>query len=110
MNVTPANATRPSGPAGSRNGGAASIIPSGSDRAPSFGKGRADMAQWTPSSWQRQEALQQPTYLDLEARDRAVEQLSKLPPLVTSWEIETLKKQLAEACEGRRFLLQGGWR
>ncbi len=35
-------------------------------------------------------------------------QLSTLPPLVTSWEIESLKGQLAEAAEGRRFLLQGG--
>ncbi len=66
------------------------------------------MGHWTPTSWQRREALQQPTYEDPEARDRVVGQLSKLPPLVTSWEIETLKKQLAEACDGRRFLLQGG--
>jgi 3-deoxy-7-phosphoheptulonate synthase len=38
----------------------------------------------------------------------ALAQLSSLPPLVTSWEIETLKGQLAEAAHGRRFLLQGG--
>jgi 3-deoxy-7-phosphoheptulonate synthase len=31
-----------------------------------------------------------------------------LPPLVTSWEIETLKSQLAEAARGEAFLLQGG--
>ena len=31
-----------------------------------------------------------------------------MPPLVTSWEILTLKQQLAEAQEGKRFLLQGG--
>jgi len=35
-------------------------------------------------------------------------QLAKLPPLVTSWEIENLKQQLAEAARGERFLLQGG--
>jgi 3-deoxy-D-arabino-heptulosonate 7-phosphate (DAHP) synthase class II len=34
-------------------------------------------------------------------------QLARLPPLVTSWEIETLKQQLAEATRGDRFLLQG---
>jgi len=40
---------------------------------------------------------------------RAVErELAALPPLVTSWEIERLKSQLAEAAAGRRFLLQGG--
>ena len=31
-----------------------------------------------------------------------------LPPLVTSWEILALKQQVAEAQEGKRFLLQGG--
>jgi len=39
---------------------------------------------------------------------RALGQLAKLPPLVTSWEIENLKHQLAEATRGDRFLLQGG--
>ncbi|HSX64662.1 MAG TPA: 3-deoxy-7-phosphoheptulonate synthase class II [Pseudoxanthomonas sp.] len=36
------------------------------------------------------------------------DELRALPPLVTSWEILALKQQLAEAQEGRRFLLQGG--
>src|SRR5208283_4752344 len=35
-------------------------------------------------------------------------ELAKLPPLVTSWEVEALKQQLAEASRGERFLLQGG--
>jgi len=35
-------------------------------------------------------------------------QLRKLPPLVSSWEIENLKSQLAGAAAGQRFLLQGG--
>ena len=66
------------------------------------------MTHWTPSSWKTFEAKQQPIYDDPAALERAVAQLAKLPPLVTSWEIETLKSQLAEASEGRRFLLQGG--
>jgi 3-deoxy-7-phosphoheptulonate synthase len=37
-----------------------------------------------------------------------VEEISKLPPLVTSWEVHALKAQLAEAAQGQRFLLQGG--
>ena len=37
-----------------------------------------------------------------------VEEISKLPPLVTSWEIAALRTQLAEAARGERFLLQGG--
>src|SRR5204863_5980704 len=31
-----------------------------------------------------------------------------LPPLVTSWEVEGLKAQLAQAQRGEAFLLQGG--
>ena len=34
--------------------------------------------------------------------------LRALPPLVTSWEIERLRDQIAEAQVGKRFLLQGG--
>ena len=65
-------------------------------------------SDWTPDSWQQMEALQQPNYEDPEALAQAVERLAKLPPLVTSWEIESLKTQLAEAATGSRFLLQGG--
>jgi 3-deoxy-7-phosphoheptulonate synthase len=63
---------------------------------------------WTPATWQSRTALQQPTYLDPIALERALQELGRLPPLVTSWEILALKRQLAEAQEGRRFLLQGG--
>jgi len=31
-----------------------------------------------------------------------------MPPLVTPWEVEGLKTQVADAAQGRRFLLQGG--
>ncbi|MCX8109201.1 MAG: 3-deoxy-7-phosphoheptulonate synthase class II [Verrucomicrobiae bacterium] len=67
-----------------------------------------DIGQWTPDSWQRKPAAQQPTYPDPEALRRVVDRLSKLPPLVTSWEIEKLRSQLAEVVRGERFLLQGG--
>jgi 3-deoxy-7-phosphoheptulonate synthase len=40
--------------------------------------------------------------------ENVVQKLRVLPPLVTSWEIERLKTQIAEAQEGKRFLLQGG--
>lgn len=63
---------------------------------------------WTPTSWQGKPAAQQPVYPDPEALKRALAQLGHLPPLVTSWEIENLKHQLAEASRGERFLLQGG--
>jgi 3-deoxy-7-phosphoheptulonate synthase len=63
---------------------------------------------WTPSSWQQKPALQQPVYPDQRGLTTALEQLAKLPPLVTSWEVENLKHQLAECSRGERFLLQGG--
>ena len=63
---------------------------------------------WTPTSWQTKRAAQQPIYPDPEALKRALAQLGRLPPLVTSWEIEILKHQLADAARGDRFLLQGG--
>lgn len=66
------------------------------------------MTDWTPDSWQRREALQQPRYRSQAELEGAVATLSRLPPLVTSWEIENLKRQLAEAAAGRSFLLQGG--
>src|ERR1044071_4125073 len=65
-------------------------------------------APWTPESWQSKPASQQPVYPDPSQLKRVLAQLSKLPPLVTSWEIENLKQQLAEAAQGKRFLLQGG--
>jgi len=63
---------------------------------------------WAPGSWQRRPAAQQPIYPDGAALQAALIQLSRLPPLVTSWEIEALREQLAEAARGERFLLQGG--
>ncbi|WP_329742772.1 class II 3-deoxy-7-phosphoheptulonate synthase [Dyella sp. A6] len=63
---------------------------------------------WSPSSWQRREALQQPRYEDAQELAEATARLAELPPLVTSWEVLALKQALAEAQDGRRFLLQGG--
>ena len=63
---------------------------------------------WSPTSWQSKPARQMPTYRDQEALERTLAQLSRLPPIVVSWEVEQLKQQLAEAQQGRRFLLQGG--
>jgi 3-deoxy-7-phosphoheptulonate synthase len=63
---------------------------------------------WTPTSWQKRPTLQQPAYPDPEHLEKVIHELGCLPPLVTSWEIERLKSQLAEAAYGKRFLLQGG--
>ncbi len=64
--------------------------------------------QWHPGSWRSRPALQMPVYPDEVALAEVQDELRQLPPLVTSREILALKQQLAEAQEGRRFLLQGG--
>jgi 3-deoxy-7-phosphoheptulonate synthase len=63
---------------------------------------------WTPDSWQRLPALQQPVYKDKERLARVLGELSRLPPIVVSWEVDQLKSELAAAQRGERFLLQGG--
>jgi 3-deoxy-7-phosphoheptulonate synthase len=68
----------------------------------------SEPANWSPASWQQRPALQQPLYEDAAELSRATDELSRLPPLVTSWEVLALKQALAEAQEGQRFLLQGG--
>src|SRR5688500_20130689 len=65
-------------------------------------------ADWSPASWRARAAAQQPVYEDATELAAVQQELRALPPLVTSWEIFALKKQLAEAQEGKRFLLQGG--
>ena len=63
---------------------------------------------WSPESWRARPAMQLPVYPDAEELADVQAELRGLPPLVTSWEILALKQQIAEAQEGRRFLLQGG--
>jgi len=63
---------------------------------------------WQPDSWQSKAASQQPVYRDPDHVQRVLGQLSELPPLVTSWEIEALREHIARAQEGRAFVLQGG--
>jgi 3-deoxy-7-phosphoheptulonate synthase len=63
---------------------------------------------WTLDSWKDKPLAQEVAYDDPEAVARVVSKLAQLPPLVTSWEVERLKKSIAEAQEGKRFVLQGG--
>jgi 3-deoxy-7-phosphoheptulonate synthase len=63
---------------------------------------------WQPASWQTREAKQQATYPDQAELQASLDELSQLPPLVTSWEILSLKEQIAQAQLGERFFLQGG--
>ena len=65
-------------------------------------------ANWTSTSWRGRIATQLPHYPDAAALNGVLAELRALPPLVTSWEILTLKQQLADAQEGKCFVLQGG--
>src|SRR6187399_3636636 len=67
-----------------------------------------EMTTWTPTSWLTRKAQQQPTYGDAAVLERTVAELSRLPPIVVSWEIEALRERLAGAQRGESFLLQGG--
>jgi 3-deoxy-7-phosphoheptulonate synthase len=66
------------------------------------------MTPWHPASWQSRQVQQQPAYADAGAVERTIAALSRLPPIVVSWEVEALRKHLASAQRGERFLLQGG--
>lgn len=66
------------------------------------------MSDWSVDSWQSFPAKQQPAYDDPQELRAVLNQLGRLPPLVTSWEIDRLRTQLAAAQAGQAWLLQGG--
>src|SRR6201996_179511 len=67
-----------------------------------------ETTSWHSASWQSKPAQQQPVYADPKALERTVADLSRLPPIVVSWEIEALRERLAAAQRGQAFVLQGG--
>lgn len=74
----------------------------------SAGDGGGAPSGWSPDSWKPKPVQQAVEYPDPAALAAAVARLRELPPLVTSWEIERLREQIAEAAVGKRFILQGG--
>ena len=63
---------------------------------------------WTKSDWRAKSRIQMPDYPDSVALARVEAQLAKYPPLVFAGEARKLKRALAQAVEGKAFLLQGG--
>ena len=63
---------------------------------------------WTPESWQKLTAEQQPNWPDLDNCKTVLSEISQYPPLVFAGEVRALKQQLAEAAQGNGFLIQGG--
>jgi len=66
------------------------------------------MSEWRPDSWKNRPVVQLPNYPDQKALQEVEEELSSYPPLVFAGEARNLKQQLADASEGKAFLLQGG--
>jgi 3-deoxy-7-phosphoheptulonate synthase len=65
-------------------------------------------SSWSPSSWRTKPAKQLPSYDDAAGLADAEKELSRMPPLVFAGEARTLKAQLADAAQGKAFVLQGG--
>jgi len=66
------------------------------------------MTAWRPDSWRDLPIVQVPEYPDVAKQKSVEDTLAGYPPLVFAGEARSLKAQLAEVCEGRGFLLQGG--
>jgi 3-deoxy-7-phosphoheptulonate synthase len=75
--------------------------------------------EWSPSSWRKKTAKQQPVYVDTNAHQNALEKLETLPPLVTVPEvpipsdaideqIRRLREELKKVALNQKFLLHGG--
>ncbi|KAG2420911.1 phospho-2-dehydro-3-deoxyheptonate aldolase [Aspergillus terreus] len=65
-------------------------------------------ADWAPGSWVSKPIKQDVAYDDAEGVNAALAKLQKLPPLVTTQEIVSLKKHLKNVALGKAFVLQGG--
>ena len=66
------------------------------------------MSDWQKSDWREKPRVQMPDYPDKAALAEVEAQLAKYPPLVFAGEVRRLRCALADAAEGRAFLLQGG--
>ena len=66
------------------------------------------VAPWAIDSWRTKTVAQEIVYEDDVQLQRVLARLARMPPLVTSWEVDALKQQIAEAQDGQRFFLQGG--
>jgi 3-deoxy-7-phosphoheptulonate synthase len=63
---------------------------------------------WSKSDWRAKPRVQMPDYPDQAALSAVEVQLAKYPPLVFAGEARRLKRHLAQAAQGKAFLLQGG--
>ncbi|GFE57337.1 class II 3-deoxy-7-phosphoheptulonate synthase [Geobacter sp. AOG1] len=64
--------------------------------------------EWNKSAWRSYPARQQPNWPDRNAYEGVLSEMAELPPLVFAGEVRTLREQLAQAGEGKAFVLQCG--
>jgi len=64
--------------------------------------------KWAPDSWRGKSIEQVPEYRDAAKLANVAERLRTSPPLVFAGEARSLKRSLADVCEGNAFVLQGG--
>ena len=82
-------------------------------RNPGFEIGRpatdsAEVSALGLDKWRSLPRAQTPPWPDPDAVEQVVGLLSTVPSIVAPYEVERLREKLAEVCEGRAFLLQGG--
>ncbi len=65
-------------------------------------------SNWTKDSWRNLPRLHMPLYPNPAALVAAEQQLKQLPPLVFAGEARALERRLAQATQGKSFILQGG--
>ena len=63
---------------------------------------------WSVDSWREMPIRHQPVYADVTAQAAVEAQIKNFPPLVFAGEARKLHARLADAANGRAFLLQGG--
>ena len=66
------------------------------------------MKKWKLNSWKSYPVKHIPEYEDQKELDFILKKIQGFPPLVFAGETRSLKKNLANVCQGKAFLLQGG--
>ena len=72
------------------------------------GYSKTSIPEWTKFTWRSFPIKQQPVWPDSGVCDDSLKKISNLPALVFAGETRMLKQQLAEALEGKAFVLQAG--
>jgi len=66
------------------------------------------MKPWTKCSWKKYSSKQQPKWPSIKKYNNIINEIATYPPLIFSKESEVLKQYLADASEGKNFVIQGG--